>query len=70
MSNTEETNMNNNEIITELDSMMHRLDTAIEQGMKELNNAQDMCECCNDAVQAHRARGYKVCLDCFYELGV
>ena len=31
---------------------------------------EDMCECCNDAVQAHRARGYKVCLDCFHELGV
>ena len=31
---------------------------------------EDMCECCNDAAQAHRARGYKVCLDCFHELGV
>ncbi len=31
---------------------------------------EDMCECCGDAVQAHRARGYKVGLDCFHELGV
>ena len=60
--------MNHNEIITELDSLMHRLDTAIEQGMKELN--EDMCECCGDAVQAHRSRGYKVCMDCFVEMGV
>ena len=59
MSNTEETNMNNNEIITELDSMMHQLDMAIEQGMKELNNAQDMCEWSNDGVQAKEERGDK-----------
>ena len=39
----------------------------IKLGFEE---SHDMCECCKDAVQAHRARGYKVCLDCFYELGV
>ena len=60
MCNTEEINMNTNELI--------------RMGFEESESAndliQDMCECCNDAVQAHRARGYKVCLDCFYELGV
>jgi hypothetical protein len=60
MCNTEEINMNTNELI--------------RMGFEESESAndllQDMCECCNDAVQAHRARGYKVCLDCFHELGV
>ena len=43
-------------------------------GFEESQEAQDliedMCECCGDAVQAHRARGYKVCMDCFVEMGV
>ena len=60
MCNTEEINMNTNELI--------------RMGFEESESAndllEDMCECCNDAVQVHRARGYKVCLDCYYELGV
>ena len=46
----------------------------IRMGFEESESAndliEDMCECCGDAVQAHRARGYKVCLDCFHEMGV
>ena len=60
MCNTEEINMNTNELI--------------RMGFEESESAndliEDMCECCGDAVQAHRARGYKVCLDCFHEMGV
>ena len=46
----------------------------IRMGFEESESAndllEDMCECCGDAVQAHRARGYNVCLDCYYEMGV
>jgi len=46
----------------------------IRMGFEESESAndliEDMCECCGDAVQAHRARGYKVCMDCFVEMGV
>ena len=60
MCNTEEINMNTNELIR----------IGFEESESANDLLQDMCECCNDAVQAHRARGYKVCLDCFYEMGV
>ena len=30
----------------------------------------DMCESCSDAVAVDRARGYRVCRDCYYEMGV
>ena len=30
----------------------------------------DMCEACGDAVASSRARGYKVCSDCYVEMGV
>tara|TARA_R100000808_G_C2112423_1_gene126119 strand:- start:383 stop:568 length:186 start_codon:yes stop_codon:yes gene_type:complete len=30
----------------------------------------DMCEACKDAVAVDRARGYRVCRDCYYEMGV
>ncbi len=30
----------------------------------------DMCESCNDAVATSRSRGYKVCSDCYVEMGV
>ena len=46
----------------------------IRMGFEESESAndliEDMCECCGDAVQADRARGYKVCLECFHEMGV
>jgi len=46
----------------------------IRMGFEESESAndllQDMCECCGDAAQAHRARGYKVCMDCYSEMGV
>ena len=48
---------------------MHRLDMAIEQGMKEIDE-YDMCQACKDAVAVDRARGYRVCRDCYYEMGV
>ena len=60
MSKKEEINMNTNELL--------------RMGFEESESAndllEDMCECCGDAVQAHRARGYNVCLDCYYEMGV
>ncbi len=54
--------MNTNELI--------RMGFEESESAQSLINDVELCECCNDAVQAHRARGYKVCLDCFYELGV
>ena len=30
----------------------------------------DMCQACKDAVAVDRARGYRVCRDCYYEMGV
>ena len=30
----------------------------------------DMCQACSDAVAVDRARGYRVCRDCYYEMGV
>ena len=30
----------------------------------------DMCQACKDAVAVDRSRGYKVCRDCYYEMGV
>tara|TARA_Y100001963_G_C6431571_1_gene287277 strand:- start:128 stop:280 length:153 start_codon:yes stop_codon:yes gene_type:complete len=30
----------------------------------------EMCGACEDAVAVDRARGYKVCRDCYYEMGV
>ena len=30
----------------------------------------DMCESCGDAVATSRSRGYKVCSDCYVEMGV
>jgi len=30
----------------------------------------DMCEACGDAVATSRSRGYKVCTDCYVEMGV
>tara|TARA_Y100000593_G_C4042688_1_gene205943 strand:+ start:171 stop:350 length:180 start_codon:yes stop_codon:yes gene_type:complete len=56
-------------IETQLDSMMHQLDMAIEQGMKDIEE-YDMCQACKDAVAVDRARGYRVCRDCYYEMGV
>ncbi len=59
MCNTEEINMNTNELI--------------RMGFEESESAndllEDMCECCNEAVQTQRARGYRVCSDCYYEMG-
>ena len=53
---------------------MNTQNELIRMGFEESESAhdleEDMCECCGDAVQAHRARGYKVCLDCFHEMGV
>lgn len=59
--------MEHNTIETELDSMMHQLDMAIEQGMKQLNNTI-MCEDCTDAVASHKGRQRTdLCYDCFSE---
>jgi len=30
----------------------------------------DMCQACGDAVATSRSRGYKVCTDCYVEMGV
>ena len=56
-------------ILTELDSLLHLLDMAIEEGMKEIDE-HDMCQACKDAVAVDRARGLRVCRDCYYEMGV
>ena len=40
----------------------------IKLGFDEADDI-DMCEACEDAVAVDRARGYKVCRDCYYEMG-
>ena len=55
-------------IETELDSLLHRLDMAIENGMKEIDE-YDMCQACKYAVAVDRARGLRVCRYCYYEKG-
>ena len=30
----------------------------------------DMCQACMDAVATSRSRGYKVCSDCYVDMGV
>ena len=30
----------------------------------------DMCQACKDAVAVDRSRGYRVCRDCYHEMGV
>ena len=48
----------------------------IRMGFEESESAQsliedvDMCEACTDAVATSRSRGYKVCTDCYHEMGV
>ena len=56
-------------INSELDSLMHKLDMAIEDA-KNMMDDHDMCEACKDAMAVDRARGYRVCRDCYYEMGV
>ena len=36
----------------------------------DAHNDYDMCQACKDAVAVDRARGYRVCRDCYYEMGV
>ena len=56
-------------INSELDSLMHKLDMAIEDA-KNMMDDHDMSEACKDAIAVDRARGYRVCRDCYYEMGV
>ncbi len=56
-------------INSELDSLMHKLDMAIEDA-KNMMDDYDMCQACKDAIAVDRARGYRVCRDCYYEMGV
>ena len=54
--------MNTNEFI--------RIGFEESESAQSLINDVELCEACEDAAQAHRARGYKVCMDCFVEMGV
>ena len=48
--------------------MKQTTETLIALGFDESDI--EMCEGCGDAAQAHRARGMRVCMDCFVEMGV
>jgi hypothetical protein len=41
----------------------------IKLGFDEADDI-DMCEACEDAIAVDRSRGYKVCRDCYVEMGV
>ena len=41
----------------------------IKLGFEEADDI-DMCESCGDAVATSRSRGYKVCSDCYVEMGI
>ena len=49
------------------------VDKLIKKGFEESGvelEEYDMCQACKDAVAVDRARGYRVCRDCYYEMGV